>query len=57
MINAGKPWSAMDLEDLIDFHESGMPVAELAEHLCRTVEEVRAKIDEIERQIAASVRL
>jgi hypothetical protein len=42
----------MDMEDLIEFHESGMPVAELAEYLCREVDEVQAKIDEIERQIA-----
>jgi hypothetical protein len=27
-INAGAPWSEMDLEDLHDFLESGMPVAE-----------------------------
>ena len=57
MINAGKPWSPMDMEDLFDFHESGMPTVDLAEYLCRTVEEVQAKIDEVERQIAASVRL
>jgi hypothetical protein len=57
MINAGKPWSPMDMEDLIDFYESGSPVAEIADYLCRTVEEVQAKIDEVERQIAAAVRL
>jgi hypothetical protein len=57
MINAGKPWSAMDMADLFDMHESGMPVAELAEYLCREVDEVQAKIDEVERQIAVSVRL
>jgi hypothetical protein len=57
MINAGKSWSAMDMEDLLDFHESGTPVADIADYLCRTVEEVQAKIDEIERQIAAPIRL
>jgi hypothetical protein len=52
----------MDLEDLHDFLESGMPVAEIAEYLCREggeveAKEVEAKTDEVERQIAASVRL
>jgi hypothetical protein len=47
----------MDLEDLHDFLESGMPVAEIAEYLCREGGEVEAKTDEVERQIAASVRL
>jgi hypothetical protein len=57
MINAGKPWSPMDMEDLFDFYEGGTPVADIADYLCRTVEEVQAKIDEVERQIAAAVRL
>ena len=57
MINSDKPWSAMDMEDLFDFYESGTPVADIADYLCRTVEEVQAKIDEVERQIAAAVRL
>jgi hypothetical protein len=57
MINAGKPWSPMDMEDLFDFYESGTPVAEIADYLCRTVEEVQAKIDEVERQIAAPIQL
>jgi hypothetical protein len=30
MINAGIPWSAMDMADLFDFYESGMPVALLS---------------------------
>ena len=57
MINSDKPWSAMDMEDLFDFYESGTPVADIADYLCRTVEEIQAKIDEVERQIAAAVRL
>jgi hypothetical protein len=57
MINAGKPWSAMDMADLFDFHETGSSVADIADYLCRSVEEVQAKIDEIERQIDASVRV
>ena len=56
-INSGKPWSAMDMADLFDFHETGSSAADIADYLCRTVEEVQAKIDEIERQIAAAVRL
>jgi hypothetical protein len=54
MINAGKPWSPMDMEDLFDFYESGTPVGDIADY---TVEEVQAKIDEAERRIAAAVRL
>ena len=45
------------MADLFDMNESGMPVAELAEYLCREVDEVQAKIDEVERQIAAPIRL
>ena len=56
-INSGKPWSAMDMEDLFDFHESGSPVEDIAHYLCREVAEVQAKIDEVERRIAAPVRL
>jgi hypothetical protein len=56
-INSGQPWSRMDMADLFDMNESGMPVAELAEYLCREVDEVQAKIDEVERQIAAPIRL
>ena len=52
MINAGKDWSPMDMEDLFDFHETGSPVAEIADYLCRTVDEVQAKIDEVEAKIA-----
>jgi hypothetical protein len=52
MINAGKDWSPMDMADLFDFHETGTPVAEIADYLCRTVDEVQAKIDEVEAKIA-----
>jgi hypothetical protein len=58
-------WARCDLRgckgaicrELGDVHESGMSVEELADYLCRDVDEVRAKIDEVERQIAAAVRL
>jgi hypothetical protein len=43
-INAGEPWSAMDLADLEEFLTSGAPVSEIAEYLCRTVDEVERKI-------------
>jgi hypothetical protein len=29
-INSGQPWSEMDMADLFDFYESGMPVALLS---------------------------
>jgi hypothetical protein len=57
MLNAGKPWSPMDMADLLDFHETGSSAETIADYLCRTVEEVQAKIDEVERQIAAPMQL
>ena len=50
-INSGQPWL-----DLFDMNESGMPVAQIADYLCREVAEVQAKIDEVERQIASPLR-
>jgi hypothetical protein len=55
-VDRQRPWSAMDMADLFDFHETGSSVEDIADYLCRTVEEVQAKIDEVERQIAAAVR-
>jgi len=43
-INAGEPWSAMDLADLDELLTDGGPAAEIAEYLCRTVDEVERKI-------------
>jgi hypothetical protein len=43
-INAGDPWSETDLADLDELLSDGMPVAEIASYLCRTVEEVERKI-------------
>jgi hypothetical protein len=34
----------MDLADLDEFLIDGVPVAEIAEYLCRTMDEVEAKI-------------
>jgi hypothetical protein len=42
-INAGDPWSETDLADLDELLSDGMPVAETASYLCRTVEEVERK--------------
>jgi hypothetical protein len=44
-INAGQPWSAMDMADLEEFLANGAPPpAESAEYLCRDLGEVEAKI-------------
>ena len=43
-INAGDPWSETDIADLDELLSDGMPVAEIASYLCRTVEEVERKI-------------
>jgi hypothetical protein len=43
-INSGKPWSAIDMADLEEFLTDGRQVTDIANYLCRTVEEVEAKI-------------
>ena len=45
-LNSGEPWSEMDLEDLHHGLQIGTSVEELADFLCRDVEEVRQKIAE-----------
>lgn len=45
-INSGKPWSELDLQDLRYCLAAGEPVADIADFLCRNVDEVRAKIAE-----------
>ena len=45
-INTGLPWSALDLQDLRYCLAAGEPAEDIAEFLCRDVDEVRAKIDE-----------
>jgi hypothetical protein len=42
----GTPWSELDLSDLSDLLREQRTVAEIAEFLCRDVEEVEAKIAE-----------
>jgi hypothetical protein len=39
-INSGQPWSEMDLFDLRNSLEHGSSIEEVAEFLCRDVEEV-----------------
>ena len=56
-ISSGQPWSEMDMADLFDMHESGMPVDQIADYLCREIDEVQTKIDEVEAKIAAPVHL
>jgi hypothetical protein len=46
-INAGKPWSEMDLVDLRNSLAHDRPVAEIADFLCRSEQEVQAKIDKL----------
>ena len=46
-INTGKPWSEMDLADLKFCLATGWPAEEIANFLCRNVDEVRAKVAEI----------
>jgi hypothetical protein len=43
-INSDKPWSEMDLRDLELELKAHRPVAEIAEFLCRDIDEVEAKI-------------
>jgi hypothetical protein len=45
--NSGTPWSEEDHADLRNSFTQGMPVAELADFLCRDVEEVEVKIAEL----------
>lgn len=47
-LNSGKPWSAMDLVDLQDGLRLGTPIAELADFLCRDLDEVRTKAAELQ---------
>ncbi len=46
-INSGKPWSALDLEDLRYCLAAGEPAEAIAAFLCRNVDEVCAKTVEI----------
>jgi hypothetical protein len=42
----------MDMADLFDMHESGMPVEKIADYMCREVDEVQAKINRLKQTFA-----
>ena len=44
-INAGKAWSALDDSDLLDFDGEGRSIAEAAEFLCGTEDEVLERVE------------
>ena len=46
-LNTGKPWSEMDLLDLGNAVATGQSVAEIADFLCRTRQDVREKAREL----------
>jgi hypothetical protein len=46
-LNSGKPWSQMSLYDLRYWLEHGDSVEQVAELLCRDVNEVREKMVEL----------
>jgi hypothetical protein len=46
-VNADKEWSEMDLADLVNGLANGNAVEDIAEFLCRDVNEVRAKAEEL----------
>jgi hypothetical protein len=45
--NSGQPWSEVDDRDLIWCVEGGHDIAVIANYLCRTPSEVRARIEEL----------
>jgi hypothetical protein len=46
-LNSGKAWSEMDLWDLRNSVSHGRTAKEVADFLCRNIEEVREKIAEL----------
>jgi nucleoside-diphosphate-sugar epimerase len=52
-INAGQPWSDMDLADLNELVREKRPVEAIADFLCRPVAEVEAKLAELRRIVDA----
>ena len=55
-INAGEPWSDMDLADLDEFVAAGKPIGQIAEYLCRGVDEVEAKVASLRGPTAVSAQ-
>jgi hypothetical protein len=52
-LNEGKSWSEMDLTDLKNARAFGRSVADIADFLCRSEDEVREKIAELEKSAGA----
>jgi hypothetical protein len=48
-VNSGKAWSEMDLNDLRQCLIEGAPAGDIADFLCRDVDEVKRKIAELLR--------
>jgi hypothetical protein len=46
---SGKPWSATDLADLRNDLRLGTPIGEIANFLCRELNEVERKVTELEQ--------
>jgi hypothetical protein len=42
--NSGQPWSAFNMDELEELLELGKPIGDIADYLCRDVDEVEAKI-------------
>jgi hypothetical protein len=53
-LNEGKPWSEMDLVDLRNSLALGSSVGYIAEFLCRSEEEVREKIADLQKTVGVS---
>jgi hypothetical protein len=51
-LNTGQPWSEIDTRDLRAALDNGDSIREAAEFLCRTVEEVEAKMRELGLPVA-----
>ena len=47
-LNTGKGWSDMDLADLSNCIARKQPIEQIADFLCRDVDELREKIREID---------
>jgi hypothetical protein len=54
-LNEGKQWSEMDLVDLRNSLALGSSVAYIADFLCRSEEEVREKIADLQKTVGVSL--
>jgi hypothetical protein len=53
-LNSGTPWSELALADLRNSMQLGESVAEIADYLCRDIQEIRDKIAERTHNIEVS---